>query len=195
MRKLLNSAFWITLGVVAGVVVAGTWTTTEAYPEYATRTGEQCTTCHVNPAGGGPRTLRGLLWLAQGKPDTVPPLPGSSAEGTEELDGAGLFAKLECSRCHGLTGEGGVGPALNDAEWDSATLTDIIVNGTGSMKGFGANALSTAEMDVLVAYLQAMGRGEIKSAIILQKRLLPPAQLSCNAGPVNAPASTACGGN
>jgi hypothetical protein len=49
-------------------------------PEYAARTGQACAVCHVNPAGGGPRTVRGLLWVAQGKPDQVPPLPGSAAE-------------------------------------------------------------------------------------------------------------------
>jgi mono/diheme cytochrome c family protein len=197
MRTLLHSVFWISLGVLAGMVVAAGWSTpTHAYPEYTARTGEQCTTCHVNPAGGGPRTLRGLLWLADGKQDTVPPLPGSSAAASDQvLDGAGLYEKLECGRCHGLTGEGGVGPALNDAEQESAALTNVIVNGVGTMKGYGVDALSTAEMEVLVAYLRAMGRGEIKSAIILQKRLLPPAQLSCTAGPAATPAATTCGGN
>lgn len=194
MRTLLHSVLWISFGVLAGMVVAAGWSTpTHAYPEYTARTGEQCTTCHVNPAGGGPRTLRGLLWLADGKPDSVPPLPGSSAAaGDQALDGAGLYAKLECGRCHGPTGEGGVGPVLNDGEQGSAALTAVIVNGEGTMKGYGAGALSPAEMEVLVAYLQAMGRGEIKSALFLQKRLLPPAQLGCSAG---VPAATACGGN
>ncbi len=36
-----------------------------ALPEYAARTGESCATCHVSPGGGGPRTLRGLLWAAR----------------------------------------------------------------------------------------------------------------------------------
>lgn len=197
MRTLLNSLFWIGLGVLAGMIVAAGWSSaTFAYPEYTARTGEQCTTCHVNPAGGGPRTLRGLLWLAQGKHDTVPPLPGGAAtEDGQALDGAGLYARLECDRCHGLSGEGGVGPALNDAERTGEALTDAIVNGIGTMKGYGVDALSPTEMEVLVAYLQSMGRGEIQSTIILHKRLLPPAQLSCVTEPEGTSVRTACGGN
>jgi mono/diheme cytochrome c family protein len=114
---------------------------------------------------------------------------------TEALDGPGLYEKLECGRCHGLTGEGDVGPALNDGEQERAVLTDVIVNGVGTMKGYGVGTLSVAEMEVFVAYLQAIGRGEVQSAVILQKRLLPPAQLSCTNNPVNVPASAACGGN
>lgn len=195
MRNLLHSLFWIGLGVVAGLVVTGTWATTYALPEYTARTGEQCTTCHVNPAGGGPRTLRGLLWLAQGKQDTVPALPGGTSEEGGALDGPALYAKLECDRCHGTVGEGGVGPALNVTEWESAHVSDVIVNGVGTMKGYGADALSDAEMETLVAYVQAMGRGEVQSTIILQKRLLPPAQLGCSTPPVAAHPATACGGN
>jgi mono/diheme cytochrome c family protein len=125
----------------------------------------------------------------------VPPLPGNTAAAAEALDGPGLYEKLECGRCHGPTGEGDVGPPLNDGEEEIEVLTDVVVNGVGTMKGYGADAISGAEMDVLVAYLQAMGRGEVQSAIILQKRLLPPAQMSCIDGTANAPASTACGGN
>lgn len=43
-------------------------------PDYAVRTGEPCATCHINPAGGGPRTPRGLAWVAAGKPEKVPEL-------------------------------------------------------------------------------------------------------------------------
>jgi hypothetical protein len=45
-----------------------------ALPEYATQTGEPCGTCHVSAAGGGLRTPRGLAWVAQQKPPTVPGL-------------------------------------------------------------------------------------------------------------------------
>jgi hypothetical protein len=43
-----------------------------AMPEYATRVGEPCATCHVSPAGGGLRNLRGQAWVASDKPSTVP---------------------------------------------------------------------------------------------------------------------------
>lgn len=45
-----------------------------ALPEYASQTGEPCGTCHVSASGGGLRTPRGLGWVAQQKPTTVPSL-------------------------------------------------------------------------------------------------------------------------
>ena len=48
--------------------------TSQALPEYAAQTGEPCSTCHLSPSGGGPRSPRGLAWVASGKPGTVPGL-------------------------------------------------------------------------------------------------------------------------
>jgi hypothetical protein len=45
-----------------------------AMPEYATRTGEPCGTCHTSSAGGGLRSPRGQAWVAQTKPNAVPSL-------------------------------------------------------------------------------------------------------------------------
>lgn len=204
MRKYLRSVAWIGLGVLAGMLGWITWPTAHALPEYATRTGQQCATCHVNPAGGGPRTLRGLLWIARGRPDEVPPLPGSEAETDEAaLNGATLYEKFECSRCHGLVGNGDVGPALNQGERSTDELVQIIRNGVGAMKGFRPDILSDEELNILIPYVQAIGRGEIQSSVILQKRLLPAPQLSCGADSSALPFPSdslktehlACGGN
>src|SRR5512140_3352364 len=56
------------IGIISFILF---WSATpgHALPEYANRTGEPCATCHVSPGGGGPRTLRGLLWASRGKPD------------------------------------------------------------------------------------------------------------------------------
>jgi hypothetical protein len=43
-----------------------------AMPEYAARTGEPCASCHVSPAGGGLRNLRGQAWVLMDKPGTLP---------------------------------------------------------------------------------------------------------------------------
>lgn len=184
----LRSVPWIAVGVLIGVLVFATWRPAHALPEYAARTGQQCSTCHVNPAGGGPRTLRGLLWLAQGRPDEVPPLPGAQEEaGPAVLDGPTLFStKYRCARCHGAVGQGGVAPALNQKERSRDELVDIIRNGVGAMKGFGSGAPSDEEMDILVPYLQAIGRGEVEAGLELRKRLLPPPRLMCGVGPVVA---------
>src|SRR5512146_38571 len=75
-----------------------------ALPEYAARTGEPCAACHVSAGGGGPRTLRGLLWSAKGKPDKVPILPGMMLA-PHVADGGELY-QIACAGCHGIKGEG-----------------------------------------------------------------------------------------
>ena len=64
-------------GVVSGaaivtfiVLVVGAVSTTSgpavALPAYAQQTGLACGRCHVNPAGGGPRTKFGQAYAANG---------------------------------------------------------------------------------------------------------------------------------
>lgn len=196
MSKQLRSVAWISLGVLVGLLVFAAWPPAHALPEYATRTGQQCAVCHVNPAGGGPRTLRGLLWLAQDRPDQVPALPGSEEEADEAaLDGPTLFEKFECSSCHGPTGEGDIGPALNQGELPTTELVEIIRSGTGIMKGYRPDMMSDEELDVVIPYVQAIGRGEIQASVILQKRLLPPAQLICGTDSSAVSGRIDCGGN
>lgn len=196
MNKRLQSALWIGVGVLAGILLVGIWTPTHAYPEYTGRTGQQCTACHVNPAGGGPRTIRGLLWIAEGRPDEVPPLPGGDmqAEG-ETVDGPALYDARDCALCHGPVGEGDTGPVLTEHEWPAEELVGIIVEGTGTMKGYGPDAFSQAELEALVAYVQAIGRGEIQATVVLKKRLLPPPQRPCPTDKALIVPYSGCGGN
>ena len=49
----------------------------QALPEYAAQTGEPCASCHLSPAGGGPRGPRGQAWVGSGKPGNVPTLEES----------------------------------------------------------------------------------------------------------------------
>jgi hypothetical protein len=48
--------------------------TTQALPEYASQTGEPCSSCHISPSGGGARGPRGQAWVASDKPAAVPDL-------------------------------------------------------------------------------------------------------------------------
>lgn len=66
----------IILLIVTFILVAAT---AFAMPEYATRVGEPCGTCHVSASGGGLRTPRGQAWVAQEKPNAVPTLEESLA--------------------------------------------------------------------------------------------------------------------
>ena len=118
MTGFLRSMIVVFVGVTVGVLLFALRPAVHAFPEYATRTGEPCATCHVNPAGCGSRTMRGSLWIAAGRPDKVPPLPGTPAKEAASAvptDDLALYTRYACGGCHGATGEGGVGPALNKA--------------------------------------------------------------------------------
>jgi mono/diheme cytochrome c family protein len=159
-----------------------------ALPEYAKRTGEPCATCHVNPGGGGPRTLRGALWAAKGKPDEVPALPGVLlAPGVD--DGAELF-EIACSTCHGLSGEGLFGrelanTGLKDSKIRSNILKGRLQSGMPSFDGMFTDAQLRALVDYVVSL--ANGTAEIPP---LEYPLEPPA-MNCSA----QSSSQACGGN
>ncbi|MEW5717577.1 MAG: hypothetical protein AB1817_03010 [Chloroflexota bacterium] len=72
MKKLF--AILILLAVLLPFLPA---TPTAALPEYATRVGEPCGSCHTSAAGGGLRNPRGQAWVAQGKLNTVPTMDES----------------------------------------------------------------------------------------------------------------------
>ena len=48
--------------------------TVQALPEYSAQVGEPCSSCHISPSGGGPRSPRGQAWVAESKPGVVPEL-------------------------------------------------------------------------------------------------------------------------
>lgn len=191
VEKYLRPVAWVGLGVLVGVLVFVAQRPAHALPEYGARTGQPCATCHVNPAGGGPRTLRGLLWVAQARPDQVPSLPGAEEEPGTALDGQALYEKFACSGCHGSNGEGGVGPALNQAELPADEIIQVTRNGRGAMMAYPPDTMPDGELDAVVEYVQALGRGETQIGPVLEKRPLPPAHLTCGLPSQR----TGCGGN
>ena len=159
-----------------------------ALPEYAKRTGESCATCHVNPGGGGPRTLRGALWAARGKPDQVPVLPGVLlAPGV--TDGAELY-EIACSTCHGLSGEGLFGrelvnTGLKDSKIRSNILKGRLQSGMPAFDGM----FTDAQLQALVDYVVSLADGTAE---------IPPLEYPLESPAFNCSAqssSEACGGN
>ncbi len=146
------------LGLVGGWLMRAR--PAHALPEYAERTGEPCATCHINPAGGGPRTERGMLWVALGKPDTVPTLPVPANPTPTPAAGGGaaaLFTSLQCAACHAPDGSGGVGPPLNTGELSPDTIRQVVRQGKGAMPPYNAQRLSDADLDLLIAFIQGLG--------------------------------------
>ena len=159
-----------------------------ALPEYADRTGESCATCHVNPGGGGPRTLRGLLWAAQGRPELVPALPGVLlAPGV--TDGAELY-DIACTACHGSLGEGLFGreianTSLNEGKIRSNILRGRIKSGMPAFEGM----FTESQLQALVDYVAALATGQAEIPPV--EYPLPPAEFGC----VPQPDLESCGGN
>ncbi len=130
-----------------------------ALPEYSALTGESCGVCHINPGGGGPRTLRGLLWAARGKPVTLPPLPpvlmAPDVQDAYELYG------IACAGCHGAKGEGAsamglVGTGISATATRSYLLNGIPHLGMPAFKG----QLTDAQVDTLVNFVTELGSGK-----------------------------------
>jgi cytochrome c553 len=148
--------------------------TAHALPEFATRTGEPCAACHVSPGGGGPRTLRGLLWAARGRPDAVPQFPGllvapGVAEGSELYD-------IACAGCHGFSGEGLFGINLAGIGISKAAARTFISQGIPEldMPAFEGQ-FTEDQLDTLAAFVQQLGDGQVPP----QEFQLPSPQLSC----------------
>ena len=159
-----------------------------SYPEYATRTNEACSACHVNPGGGGPRTLTGLLWTAQGRPDYVPQLENILiAPGVE--DGVELF-DLACQSCHGVSGEGSFGVALTNSGFPDNKIRSVILRGRdrSGMPPFEGR-LTENQLDLLVEYVTGISSGEIDPAPLFYP--LAQGHLTCTSLLLSDP----CGGN
>ena len=159
-----------------------------ALPEYSHRTSEACAVCHVNPGGGGPRTLRGALWAARGRADEVPVLPGVLlAPGVD--DGAELF-EIACSTCHGMYGEGLFGRVIANTGVKPEKIRANILRGRlqSGMPSF-EGMFTDAQLQALIDYTSALATGKAE---------IPPSSY-----PLESPAfkctaqstSIFCGGN
>jgi len=151
-----------------------------ALPEYADRTEEPCGTCHVNPGGGGPRTLSGLLWAAKGRPDEVPTLPGLLAAPAEITDGLELY-DIACAGCHGLRGEGLFAINIAGSGIPRAAIRSFVLNGIPEfdMPAFEGK-FTEMQLDNLLDFAAKLSSGEIS---IPASYDLNPAQFACD--PVN----------
>jgi mono/diheme cytochrome c family protein len=166
----------MTVIMITGMAFWMSATTAHALPEYATRTGESCAACHVSAGGGGPRTLRGLLWAARGRPDKVPALPNMLIA-PRTTEGAELY-DIACAGCHGLKGEGlfaieligtGIGPGATR----TFILDGIATFGMPSFEG----QFTDSQLKTLVTYVVGLGNGSL--APPLDKYPLQPGRLKC----------------
>lgn len=156
--------------------IGGGVRTAHALPEYVDRTGESCGTCHVNPGGGGPRTLQGLLWAASGRPDAVPPLPGNLVAPAEITDGFELY-DIACAGCHGLLGEGLFAINIAGMQISKQAIRSFVIYGVPGL-GMPAfeNRLTDVQLENLVDFSFKLSTGEIT---LTESYELPPPLFRC----------------
>ena len=187
---IIGLAIVIVVGLVSLVTPSPA---AHALPEYADRTGEACAVCHISPGGGGPRTLRGMLWTARGRPDQVPALPNILiAPGV--TDGAELY-EIACAACHGQKGEGLFGAALADTALRESKIRSNIVRGRerSGMPAFEGQ-FTAEQLEALVAYVTGLAGGSIEPPPDTYP--LSPGQLVCSeAASALLKLGRPCGGN
>ncbi len=164
------------------VVIVMLWagsSTVYALPEYASRTGEPCAACHVSAGGGGPRTLRGLLWSARGRPDKVPDLPGILIA-PRVTDGMELY-QIACAGCHGTKGEGLFAMGLVNTKISPSSIRAYTLVGIPKlgMPSF-PDQFTPDQLNSLVKYVAGLSTGQIPPPVDAYP--LPPAHFHCISG-------------
>ncbi len=190
IARLLQIAALVCLALATSMVI-GLMTEerpAHALPEFSARTGVACGTCHVNPGGGGPRTMRGLLWAAQGRPDSVPTL-GDILVAPGVNDGGELY-DIACANCHGFAGEGLFGSALTGTGLSESKIQSSIERGR-ERSGMPAyeGQFTDEQLQVLVAFVAGIASGSIEPPPASYP--LPEGKLAC----IPDPAKDNCKGN
>ncbi len=187
MKPSLVVSVLAVLGILSFILF---WSATpgHALPEYANRTGEPCATCHVSPGGGGPRTLRGLIWASKGKPDKVPELAGVLAA-PGATDGYDIY-EIACSTCHGKHGEGLFGRELVNGGLSAGKIRAQILSGKvrSGMPAFDGK-FTPAQLDALTTFVADMSSGA--ATPVPDSFPLDTGHLTC----VPSVDNTTCGGN
>ena len=101
---------------------------------------------------GGPGTTSGAATATQTQTQTQTTRTTAPAQGP---DGAEVFASAGCEGCHTLAAagsSGNVGPNLDDAQPDFATVRSKVENGGGGMPSFGGD-LSAEEIDAVARFV------------------------------------------
>ena len=63
---IVTGAGALAAGLISAALLVAAPQNAQAKPEYAAKEGKPCGYCHVNPAGGGPRTAKGKQYQANG---------------------------------------------------------------------------------------------------------------------------------
>jgi cytochrome c550 len=79
----------------------------------------------------------------------VAPKPDANA-------GAQVWASKPCTRCHGATAQGGIGPKLAGLTLSFDQFTRMVRTGADPMPAFPPGAVSDAELQLIYNYLRSL---------------------------------------
>ena len=96
-------------------------------------------------------------------------LPDSAGGAVENKLGAEAY-KTTCAGCHGASGEGAMGPSLQESSFDAPSTRDAVANGIGGMPGF-QTSLSPEELDAVTAYSVSFHGGATPEAPVADDAL------------------------
>lgn len=118
-------------------------------------------------------------------PDIVSPVtPQPATSGETALSGSQIYASV-CSSCHGPSGEGGIGPALNTQEfqdkYDIQSMFEVVSDGheATSMIAWG-EILTSDQITQLVQYIRSLNPDSAGSASY-SLQVVPIFQAKCQA--------------
>jgi mono/diheme cytochrome c family protein len=131
--------------------------------------------------------MRGLLWIADGRPDQVHAIEGVLL--APGVDDPQVLYDAACAGCHGSRGEGLSGGALVGFDFSEILIHRIILQGvpTFGMPSF-AGQFTDSQLEALTQYVSDLSAGRLVASPTYP---LPPGELSCASGA----AESACGGN
>jgi mono/diheme cytochrome c family protein len=92
------------------------------------------------------------------------PITGMVSLANDKLKRGRLVFMKQCHQCH-PTGEGGLGPALNDKPAPRFLLKTQVRTGIGTMPAFGKEKISPEELDALVDYILALRRADRPASV------------------------------
>jgi mono/diheme cytochrome c family protein len=91
-----------------------------------------------------------------------PGSPTTTALPLEGESGGAIYGRL-CAVCHGSDGSGGTGGALTSSAFSGTALAGVIIDGFGTMPGFGGQ-LDDGQLARLVAYVEGLAGFDSASA-------------------------------
>ncbi len=150
MRRLTSgrTVAAVVTAVAVTLLINGTRAATiEALPNYAAATGQACATCHVNPAGGGPRTETGQAFAA------IP---------IHSTDPAGAFAQLSSAPVPAPAAAAAPAPSSAPAPAPAPAQSSTV---TVSISGWASDDSVTYEMVLRNTGKQAIGNIYVAGSI------------------------------